>query len=245
MIVLSNTDRDAPNERKYVDELRAMRAGIILTGGGIDRELHLAHLSSHPAPVVMIGRHALSYASVHIDNVQGAFEVTMHLIDLGRDRIAFIGGPLASATAADRLAGFRRAMAGQGGEVDEAMVVESDFTIEGGVRGMRQLLAMPNPPCAVFAASDHVAIGAMREAKLHGLSVPKDIAIAGFNDEPRAIHVDPQLTTLHLPMREIGEIAANLLLSQIKSRQSEPTSVPVRGELIVRGSTIPQTGVMS
>src|SRR5512133_1447602 len=212
MVVLCNTDRDPAKERKYLDELRAMRAGIILTGGGINREAHLDVLSTHSAPIVLIGRHSLPYSSVEIDNVLGAFDATSHLISLGRGSIAFIGGPHASATATDRLEGYRKAMTHHGIAIDESLVVESDFTTGGGATALCGLLALPKPPAAVFAASDAMAIGAMREAKRRGLFVPRDLAIAGFNDIPMAVHVDPPLTTIHLPLHQIGETAATLLL---------------------------------
>lgn len=238
MVVLCNTDREPSRERKYVEEFRAMRAGIILTGGAIHREAHLKELATHPAPVVVIGRHEIPYSSVQIDNVQGAMDATSHLIELGHRRIAFVGGPLISATAADRLEGFRRAMEQHNLPVDERLVVESDFTIEGGAASLLRLLEVSQPPRALFAANDQMAIAAMREARRQGLRIPRDLAIVGFNDIAMATHVEPPLTTIHLSLCRIGEIAADLLLRQVKTRQWEPTSIPIRGELVVRGSTV-------
>lgn len=93
LTVLCNTNREPEKERSYVQTLRALRAGVILIGGGIDREAHLQDLAIHPAPVVAIGRHELPCSSVLIDDVRGAMDATTHLISLGRRRIAFVGGP--------------------------------------------------------------------------------------------------------------------------------------------------------
>ncbi len=238
LVVLCNTDRDPAKERKYVEELRAMRAGIILTGGGINREAHLADLLSHPAPVVVIGRHDLPFSSVQIDNTQGAVDATTHLVELGHRRIAFLSGPLTSATAADRMEGFRRTMAQRGLTVEERMVIEGDFSTEGGAKGLRQLLANPPLPTALFAANDQMAMGAIREARHQGLRIPKDLAVVGFNDIASASEIDPPLTTVHLSLRQIGQMAGDLLLGQVKTGQGEQISLLVRGELVVRESTV-------
>jgi len=237
LVVLCNTDRQAAKERKYVEELRAMRAGVVLTGGGIDREAHLADLVSHPAPIVVIGRHELPFSSVQIDNVQGAIDATEHLIRLGHRRIAFLSGPLTSATAADRWEGFRRAMSHYGLPVDPDLVVESDFSTGGGARGLQTLAKVDPLPTALFAANDHMAIGAIREARRLGIEIPGRLSVVGFNDIASACEVDPPLSTIHLPLREIGRMAGDLLLRQIKNGRQPAAALTVRGELVVRGST--------
>lgn len=244
MVILCDTDRNPEKERRYVRELRAMRAGIVLTGGAVNRDAHLQEIASHPAPIVVIGRHDIPYSAVEIDNVQGAIDATSHLIAMGRRRIAFIGGPPTSTTAADRLRGFRRAMADHQIDVDDALVVDTDFTVEAAEARTGQILESGRPLDAIFAASDSLAIGAMLEAKRRGLSIPTDIAIAGFNDIATARQVDPPLTTIHLPLREIGRVAAELLLEQARAGHAERRTVIVRGDLVIRGSTAaPQHGL--
>ena len=193
-----------------------MRAGISFTGGGINREAHLSDLLSHPAPVVTIGRHELPFSSVEIDNIQGTMDATTHLVELGHRRIAFLSGPLTSATAADRLEGFRRAMMQHDLPMEERLVAEGDFSIEGGAKGLRQLLESPRPPTALFAANDEMAIGAPREARHRPLPVPEELAVVGFNDIPAASEAVPPLTTIHLSLRQIGRMAAELLLKQLQ-----------------------------
>ena len=242
MVLLCNTDRKPAKERKYVEELRAMRAGIVLTGGAIDREEHLEDLTKHPAPVVVIGRHSLPFSSVQIDNIQGAIDATSHLIELGYRRIALISGPFNSATASDRLEGFRRAMGQAHIPVDEDLIAESDFTIEGGAQAFRQLLKASRPPDAIFGANDDVAIGAIGEAKRCGLRVPQDLAVVGFNGVAIAEHLDPPLSTIQLPLQRIGEIAAELLLKELQEGETERIHMYVKGQLVVRGSTVASAG---
>ena len=241
MVVLCNTDRNPDKERKYVEELRAMRAGIILTGGGVNREAHLADIVSHPAPVVVIGHHEIPCSSVQIDNVRGAIEATEHLISLGHHRIGHISGPLASATATDRVEGFERAMDGHGLPVDRSLVVESDFTFDGGAEALRRLWENPCPPQALFAANDMMAMGALREARHLGIRVPQDLPVIGFNGIAGAERTDPPLRTIHFCLRQIGKTATEMLLHQLKSHQEERTSVLIQGRLVVRESTVTTT----
>lgn len=239
MVVMCNTDRRAEKEQRYVEELRALRAGILLVGRVSYEEEHWKELASHPAPVVVIGRHQLPCSAVLVDNVQGALDAVCHLIHLGHRRIAYLGGPLESSSAADRLAGFRQAMERHGRSVDDRLVVHSDFTMEGGAAAFRELLEAEPGMEAVFAVNDHTAIGVMHEARLHGLAIPGDLSIVGFNDVPVAAYVEPPLTTVHLPLRQMGEMAAKLLLDQFNSPQWEHVSVQVKGELVIRQSTAP------
>lgn len=239
LVVLCNTDRDPAREQTYLEQLRALRAGVILVGRSSYDEAFRQELESHPAPIVVIGRHQLPCSSVQADNVQGAIEAVSHLVQLGRRRIAFIGGPLSSSSAVDRLEGYREAMRRHGLPVDESLVVESDYTMEGGARALLRLLRAIPLPDALFAANDQMAIGAMREARGRGLRVPADISIVGFNDIPVAAFVEPPLTTVRLPLHRIGEVAADLLLRQLQSREWERTKVVLTGELVVRGSTAP------
>ncbi len=240
LIILCNTNRQPEKERSYVHTLRAMRAGIILTGGGIDREAHLQDLATHPAPVVVIGRHELPCSSVLIDNLQGAIDATTHLIGLGRRRIAFICGPSNSATAADRLVGFRRAMEENGLAIDEDLVVDGDFSLEGGARAARALLQQGHAPDAVFASNDQMALGVIREARHQGIRIPEELAVVGFNGIMAAAEADPPLTTIHLSLGRIGQIATELLLKQVETKEEQQVAVTIRGELVVAGSTVPQ-----
>ena len=237
LVVLCNTDRDAAKERGYFDELRAMRAGIILAGSAIDREDHLLDLANHPAPIVGISRHELPCSTVLIDSFQGAIDATTHLIQLGHRRIAFVGGPGNTSSAVDRLEGFRLAMEQNGVPMDDTLVVGGDYTLESGAAAFGELMRLRRRPTAVFASNDQTALGVIREATHAGLSIPRDISIVGFDGIAAAAQSEPPLTTIHLSLHHIGQFAADLLLSQLETGTQERRSVLVKGQLVVRGST--------
>lgn len=237
MVVLCNTDRDAKKERRYFEELRAMRAGVVLAGSSIGHEEHLADLANHPAPIVGISRHEVPCSSVLIDSLHGAMDATNHLIHLGHKRIAHIGGPADTFSSVDRLEGFRLAMAQAGLGVDEGLIVGSDYTFEGGGEAFRRLMEVSRPPTAIFAANDQTALGAIREATRSGLGVPGQMSIVGFDGVTASAQSEPPLTTIHLSLNQIGRLAADMLLSQLESGRREIRTVTVRGELVVRGST--------
>ena len=237
LVVLCNTDREAEKERGYVEELRAMRAGMIFAGSAIEQEAHLRDLATHPAPIVAISRHELPCSSVLTDSFQGALDATTHLIQLGHRRIAFVGGPPNTFSSVDRLEGFRLAMAQNGIPVDEELVVDGDYTMEGGAAAFRRLMAVRRLPTAIFAANDQTALGVMREARHNGLRIPQDISVVGFDGIAAAAQAEPPLTTIHLSLHHIGQLAAELLLDQLKSGRVEQRSILVKGNLTVRGST--------
>lgn len=238
LVVLCNTDREPAMERKYLEELRSMRAGAILTGRTSYEPDLVRDLATHPAPIVTIGN-GLPCACVWLDNVGGARTATSHLADLGHRRIAFIGGSPTSLSAADRLTGFRLAMAERGLELDERLIVQGGYSVEGGASAMEAILSAGEPPDAVFAANDQMAIGAVHAALKHGLRIPRDLSVVGFNDIPISAYLNPPLTTIHLPIRRVGEVAAELLLRQLKGDPVEGT-VSIGAELVVRESTAPR-----
>lgn len=240
LVVYCNTDRAPEKERRYLEQLSALRAGVILAGGGFRREDHVRGLASHPAPVVTVGTNQLGCAAVRIDNSGGTLSAVDHLWGLGHRTIAFLGGPGSSTAAIERLAGFRDAMALHRLAVNESLVVESDYTLEGGSTSLSALLESPVRPTALFAANDQMALGAIREAKARGIRVPEELAVVGFNGIAAAEESDPPLTTVSLYPREMGRMAFDLLL-QRQRRGEDPPSILVQGELIVRGSTVPST----
>ena len=238
LVVYCNTDRDTEKERRYLEQLSALRAGVILAGGAFRREAIARGLANHPAPVVTVGTYQLGCASVRIDNVGGSLAAVDHLAQLGHRIIAFLGGPSSSTAAIERLAGFRDAMALHGFQVHEELVVESDYTLRGGSASLSALLESPVRPTALLAANDEMAFGAMREAKARGIRIPEDLAVVGYNGVAATAESDPPLTTVSLYPRQVGKVAFDLLLQRPR-RGEAPPSILVRGELIVRGSTVP------
>ena len=138
------------------------------------------------------------------DNIGGAREAVTHLLRLGRTRVATITGPQNMIAGADRLAGYLAALRDRGVVSDPGLIAEGDFTEAGGYRAMQQFLA--RRPDAVFAASDIMAIGALRALREAGLRVPEDVAVVGFDDLPQAARTEPPLTTVRQPIYRLGAI---------------------------------------
>ncbi len=167
----------------------------------------------------------------------GAAHVTRHLLDLGHRRIGVIGGPRGWVATEERLRGHHAALAGRGVLPDPALVRYSDFRLDGGAEAASQLLAVPDPPTAIFAFNDAMAIGAMRAAMARGLRVPADVSVAGFDDTGEAAITTPALTTVRQPLAELGRTAVSILLRQLENRRLEPLRVELETKLVPRDST--------
>jgi LacI family transcriptional regulator len=157
-----------------------------------------------------------------------------HLLRLGRTRVATITGPQNMIAGADRLAGYTAALRGRGCIPDPSLIVDGGFNETGGYRAMQQLL--PLRPDAVFAASDIMAIGALRALREAGVRVPEDVAVVGFDDLPQAAHTDPPLTTVRQPTYRLGTMTVDSLLDLIEYPDSSPRRIVLPTELVVRAS---------
>jgi LacI family transcriptional regulator, galactose operon repressor len=157
-----------------------------------------------------------------------------HLIQLGRRRIGLITGPTTSTVGIDRKNGYLKALSDRRRAIDETLMVEGDFTEVGGYYSMQRLL--PSRPDAVFAASDIMAIGAMRAAREAGLRIPADIAFVGFDDLPIATLSDVQLTTVRQPVVQFGAKAVEVLLDLIDNGIEPPRHILMETELVIRES---------
>jgi LacI family repressor for deo operon, udp, cdd, tsx, nupC, and nupG len=176
-------------------------------------------------------------ATVSIDHEAAAQEAVGHLLALGHKRIAHIAGPAGNILTAQRLKGFRAALAHAGIEADEGLIAFGDYSFDSGETAMRELLAGEPRPTAVFCSNDEMAIGAVKAARAHGLHVPQDLAVVGFDDIPFAAAFDPPLTTIRQPRRAIGRAAASLLLDQLKHKTSRRHGTRIAHELVVRESS--------
>ena len=216
--------------------------GLIVTGARpANTELRVLHADG--TPIVLWGRLSESdLPYVDIDNVAAARTAVEHLLDLGHTRIGCITNapPLTDTAAADRLEGFRSALESRGLGVDESMVRSGHFDERSGLEAMTSLLERTERPTAVFVASDEVALGALKAARIAGLSVPSDLSIVGFDDLAVATFVEPPLTTIRVPAREIGNVAARALLDAVSASTSlRKTAHVLTTKLIVRDSSGP------
>lgn len=227
----------AAGDGTYASLLRSRRADGLIVSGPRDDDEELGDLVRDGFPIVIQGsRPDLDAPSVDVDNRAGAQGAVEHLLGLGHRRIACItNAPLHYTAAAERLQGYIDAMDAAGLGHDPALRVEGAFEAGSGHAAMAALLREVQPT-AVFVASDVVAIGALRGLRDAGLRVPADVSVVGFDDIPIAAHVDPPLTTIHLPAGALGETAGRLLLDRIAGRPVPPrTLLPT--DLIVRDSS--------
>jgi LacI family transcriptional regulator len=187
-------------------------------------------------PVVVAGRpfNANEISYIDVDNIQASQIAVSHLIRLGYKRIATITGGMNSTTGIDRLEGYRRAIHAQGWAVDESLIAEGDFSESSGYTAMRRLL--PAKPNAVFAASDTMAIGAIRAVQEAGLRVPYEVAFVGFDDLPVAAQSEFKLTTIRQPIVQFGAKAVETLIDTIENGIKPPRHIIMDTELVIRNS---------
>jgi len=248
-VILANTDDEPQRELRNIAMLRGRQVdGLILATARRD-DSAIEGLADVGFPFVLVNRHTdpLPAHAVVPDDYAGAIAAIEHLIALGHRRIAHIAGSDAMSTGHMRRSGYRDAMRQHHLPVDPELLVEGSYRESGGYDAMAGLLALPDPPSAVFAVNDLAAAGALRAAREAGLEVPRDLSIVGFNDLPTAVQVTPPLTTLRVALREMGVAAAQRLLLQLLGEEvrAEPLVMPVT--LIARESTgpVPERGSSS
>jgi LacI family transcriptional regulator len=178
-------------------------------------------------------------ACVSAMHAAGAKQATEHLLELGHRRIGAVAGVPGWYATEERLIGFRAALAGAGILLDPELVVHSDWRIPGGTAAAEQLLSIDDPPTAIFAFNDNVAIGALHAAHARGLSVPGDLSIVGFDDTEQAVIVRPRLTSVRQPLAEMGRMGVSLLTRLIDGQRVEALRMELSTTLVVRESTAP------
>jgi DNA-binding LacI/PurR family transcriptional regulator len=224
---------------------------VVATRGTAIGDKVLRRIAQQNVPLVTIGRpvHFAGVDSVTADHYQGAFDAVTHLIALGHKRIGFLGISPSDGRLLRRYEGYVAAMEAAGlPALAEYTVGPADTpafaTQEDGYEGMLQLAQLRRPPTAVFARNDFTAIGAMHAARTLGLSIPEDLAIAGFDNIPLAAFTAPPLTTVEQPIARQGIEAARFLLERIRGEVRSSRSSIMECRLIVRQSTDPEAGVV-
>jgi LacI family transcriptional regulator len=177
--------------------------------------------------------------TVSAANSSGADQATGHLLDLGHRRIAAITGPAGMMATEERQRGYHAALAAAGVMPDPRLVIESNFGVDGGRVAASALLELAEPPTAIFAFNDQLAIGAMQTALARNLRVPQDLSIVGFDDTTEAELFRPALTTVRQPLAEMGRMGVSLLTRLLENHQLEALHVELATQLVVRGSTGP------
>ncbi|MCL4425675.1 MAG: LacI family transcriptional regulator [Firmicutes bacterium] len=237
-ILLSTaTDRKAERER-ILDLSRQRRVdGFILSSSHIHDRL-VADLRREGIPFVIIGRPAGPMRGLHWvnnDNVADARKATEHLINLGHQRIGFVSGPRDQVVSLDRQEGYRQAMKERGLQIEARLLVEATFTEEGGYQGTKHLLVQAPEITALLVADDLMATGALRYLEETGRDVPGTISLITFNDTPLAQFARPSLTTVRIPIYQLGAAATRMLVDLIEGRDV-PGHELLTAELVIRKS---------
>jgi len=237
-LLLANYNEDPDRERIHLNTLRAEGvAGIIFACSSAPASGY-QELARARVPLVAISRvpPSVSVDLVTVTNREGAQAAVRHLLALGHRRIGFINGPLAMSTARERQAGYEAAFQGAGLPPPRELMLYADFRQRGGYNAMQTLLSLPAPPSAVFVASNLMTLGALQAIHERGLEIPSDIAVVGFDDMPWAVSLQPPLTAVAQPTRQVGMAAARLLLERIGNPGRAPRHILLDTELIVRAS---------
>ncbi|GLZ33747.1 LacI family transcriptional regulator [Lentzea sp. NBRC 105346] len=241
-VILGSTFREPLREISYASMMRGQRVrAMLLIGSGFEdravqeslrREVDLYRAAG--GRVAVISRHrGLRADAVLPENRAGAADLARALLGLGHRSFAVLSGPLSLTTVVDRLGGFRSALASWGIEVSQ--VVEGAFTRDGGYEAARELLRRGLAATCVFAATDVMAIGALAAFREAGLRVPEDVSLAGFDDIPMIRDLTPPLTTVALPLEDLGERVMELAL--LPDRPARARIERVTGRVVLRAST--------
>jgi LacI family transcriptional regulator len=245
LVIACSSDRSPERENSYVRLLRSMRAAaVIFAGSGIDdatanEELrrHLAGIRENGSAVVHLSPHAFGAPEVGVDNRAGVAAMVAALAELGHRQICFLAGPNALYVARERLAGYRHGLEALGIDPDGALVIQTTFDRAGGALGVDALLGRGRAFTAICCANDLQALGALERLEQLGVAVPEMVSVAGFDDISVAALTAPTLSTVRLPLRELGQRGYAHALRQLSGQTVGPELLPT--EVVIRASIGP------
>jgi LacI family transcriptional regulator len=243
LVISCSSERDAERERSYVRLLRSMRAAaIVFAGSGLDDpeqnaeiDRHVAAMRADGAAIVHLSPHARGEPDVGVDNAAGIAAMVEALVGLGHRRIAFLAGPRSLFVARERLEGYRRGLGAAGIPYDETLVIATSFDTDGGALAIDALLGSGSPFTAVCCANDLLALGALQRLAARGVDVPGRVSVAGFDDISTAALTAPSLSTVRLPLREMGRLGFEQADRMLAGEAAAPVRLPT--EVVLRGST--------
>jgi LacI family transcriptional regulator len=226
-------------ERRAQRMVEAGRSGmIVVTSAFSAAQLHAFRRRKIPVAVIdPLNPPPSDVVSVGATNWAGGKAATEHLLQLGHSRIAYLGGPETAECNQARLHGYMAALMAKGVDVNPAYVIPGGFRAEYGVRGLKKLLDLAEPPTAIFAASDSIALGVLSEARKNGLRVPEDLSLVGFDGTYQAEESIPPLTSVSQPLQEMGRTALRAVLRQLHGEALDSQRVELATHLVVRDST--------
>lgn len=246
--VVSAIHSRSSSARQWMQNLRARASdGVILVTSDLNAGLH-EELRRLDVPTVVVdpaGVPSLDVPTIGATNWAGGMSATEHLLGLGHTRIGFVAGPRRLLCSRARLDGYRAALESAGLPVRDELIYQGDFYHESGFHGANALFDLAEPPTAVFAASDQMALGVIEALRRRGVRVPHDASVAGFDDLPVIRWSSPPLTTVRQPLCEMGRLAARTVLRCVDGEEIESPRVELATELVVRASTAPPPGHLS
>jgi LacI family transcriptional regulator len=245
-LFICNSDQRADRELTYLNRLQEQRVqGILITPVDPD-EPALQEIARHGTPVVIVDRvrSVDSHCSVAVDDVLGGKIAVEHLLDLGHERIAFVGGPERIGQVRDRRAGARRALEDAGRSGEDLVVVATDsLTVAEGRSAGERIAGMSRSsrPTAAFCANDLIALGLLQQCVALGVGVPDELAIVGYDDIDFAAAAAVPLTSVRQPRGDLGRTAAKLLLDEAANPEHTHQQVLFTPDLVARASTRART----
>ena len=242
--LICNTERDADREMHYLRKLRAMQIDAILFAAGDlrDRNHHanvdrqLVQIEVAGGVIVRLAPHQGGKPDVGFSNDIGFRLAVDHLVELGHRSIGFLAGPARLITSSERLSSMRRALKRHGFALSETAIFDGGFSRNGGEEAAAKFVEMGCPATAMVGANDQAAIGFVRGLRAHEVTVPDDVSVVGFDDISPCKYIEPPLTTVHVPLYELGIRGLRLALDLLAGHERpRPVSLPL--ELTIRSST--------
>ena len=242
LVLLCSTRSQAVKEASYID---------LLASGAIDGMLYLGSFRSNERlaaairgglPVVVVDEPIAGLPDVHtvvMDDYAGGYQAASYLVALGHRRIAFVSGPAELASVQERRRGYEEALRKGGIDPDEQLDLAGHFTEQFGMSALPRLLAGGQPPTAAFVASDYIALGMLSAAETHGVRVPGDLSVVGFDDIRFSQYVRPRLTTIRSPLERLAQTGVELLFERLADTDTPARTEVLPVELIVRESAGP------
>ncbi len=239
-IILGNTYYQYEKEEGLINTLREKQVdGFIITTTN-PRGAVLNSLVEEKVPFVLLYSTLKkgAFSAVGVDNFKGGYLATEHLVNIGHRRIGMIAGKFSiSDRSLHRWHGYKQCLKDYNLAYDKHLLSQANYSLPGGKVAMKKMLALQDPPTAVFCSNDYMALGAMKGARECGLSLPQDMSIVGFDDIQIASYVVPGLTTIHQPAYEMGKQGAKLLFRLMEEKQGKPVQTMLESSLVVREST--------
>lgn len=235
-ITVSTADRES-TEAEVIDRLIERRVDGLVLATATRGDPTIARLADEQFPFVLLNRTSSDHPAVHADDELGGYLATAHLLEAGHRRIGHLGGPQSTSTARARLQGYRRALAEFGVRYTPGLVRYGSYDAANTRELAGQLLDRDTRPTALFAVNDANALAVLSAAAHRGLRVPEDLAVVGYNDSEMASLLPTPLTSVHVPLQQMGETVVDLLIERINGRPVEPVVLTPR--LVVRASSAP------